>query len=113
MIFTSIERFSSKYCFAEFIYKTWSPQIKTVLGLLQPIKVKIKIDKKIFSLSPICSGNLYKQFIFWIACPEAPFTKLSIAEKIINLFLILVSQTDISQLFVFKTFLSQEEYLLS
>ena len=32
------------------------------------------------------------------------FTKLSIAENIINLFFILVSQIDISQLLVFKTF---------
>ena len=41
--------------------------------------------------------------MFWIACPEAPLTRLSIAENIIYLFLILVSQTDISQLLVFKT----------
>ena len=44
------------------------------------------------------------RFIFCIACPDAPFTKLSIAENIINLSFNLVSQIDISQLFVFKTF---------
>ena len=38
-----------------------------------------------------------------MAWPEAPFTKLSIAEKITILFLYLVLQTEISQLFVFKT----------
>ena len=42
--------------------------------------------------------------MFCIAWPEAPFIKLSIAEKIINLFLILVSHIDNSQLFVFITF---------
>ena len=42
--------------------------------------------------------------MFCIAWPEAPFTKLSIAEKIIILFLILVWQIEISQLLVFKTF---------
>ena len=41
--------------------------------------------------------------MFCIACPDAPFTRLSIAEKIIYLFLNLVSQIDISQLLVFKT----------
>ena len=41
--------------------------------------------------------------MFCIACPEAPFTKLSRAEKITIFFFILVSQIDISQLFVFKT----------
>ena len=39
-----------------------------------------------------------------MAWPEAPLTKLSKAEKTINLFLILVSQIEISQLLVFKTF---------
>ncbi len=38
-----------------------------------------------------------------MAWPDAPLTRLSIAQNIIILFLILVSQIDISQLFVFKT----------
>ena len=38
--------------------------------------------------------------MFCIACPEAPLTRLSSAENIINLFFTLVSQIDISQLFV-------------
>ncbi len=42
--------------------------------------------------------------MFWIACPEAPFTKLSIAEKITILFFTLVSHTEISQLLVLSTF---------
>jgi len=41
--------------------------------------------------------------MFCTAWPDAPFTKLSMAEKMINLSLILVSQIDISQLLVFKT----------
>ena len=41
--------------------------------------------------------------MFWIAWPDAPFTKLSIAENITNLFLTLVSQIEISQLFVLRT----------
>ena len=41
--------------------------------------------------------------MFCTACPEAPFTRLSKAEKIIILFLILVSHIDISQLLVPKT----------
>ena len=39
-----------------------------------------------------------------MACPDAPFTKLSIAENITILFLTLVSQIEISQLFVLSTF---------
>ena len=39
-----------------------------------------------------------------MAWPDAPLIKLSIAENIINLFFILVSHTEISHLFVFKTF---------
>ena len=35
---------------------------------------------------------------------ETDFTRLSIAENIINLFLIFVSQIEISQLFVLRTF---------
>ena len=42
--------------------------------------------------------------MFCIAWPDAPFTKLSIAEKITNLFFILVLHTDISQLLVCNTF---------
>ena len=42
--------------------------------------------------------------MFCIACPDAPFIKLSIAERIISLFFIFVSQIEISQLLVFKTF---------
>ena len=42
--------------------------------------------------------------MFCMACPDAPFTRLSIAENIINLFFTLVSQIEISQLFVYKTF---------
>ena len=42
--------------------------------------------------------------MFCIACPDAPFTKLSKAESITNLFFIFVSQTEISQQLVFKTF---------
>ena len=42
--------------------------------------------------------------MLWTAWPDAPLTKLSIAENITILFFILVSQIEISQLFVFKTF---------
>ena len=38
-----------------------------------------------------------------MAWPDAPLTKLSIAEKMTILFLCLVLHTEISQLFVFKT----------
>ena len=41
--------------------------------------------------------------MFCIACPDAPLTRLSIEDNITNLFLVLVSQIDISQLLVFKT----------
>lgn len=39
-----------------------------------------------------------------MAWPDAPFTRLSIAEKIINLLSFLVSQIDISHMLLFKTF---------
>jgi len=38
-----------------------------------------------------------------MACPDPPFIKLSIVDKIISLFLYLVLQTDIKQLFVLIT----------
>ena len=44
IILTSIERFSSKYCWASsLLIHIWSPQIKTVFGLLQLDKIKTKI----------------------------------------------------------------------
>ena len=43
------------------------------------------------------------RFIFCIACPEAPFIKLSIQETIIALSLCLDSQIDISHLLLFNT----------
>ena len=41
--------------------------------------------------------------MFWIACPDAPLTRLSIVENITILFLFLVLHIDISQQFEFKT----------
>ena len=38
-----------------------------------------------------------------MACPDPPFIKLSMVDKIISLFLYLVLQTDIKQSFVFIT----------
>ena len=53
--------------------------------------------------------NLPKRYLNGFNLP--PLYKLSIAENIINLFLTLVSQTDISQLFVFRTFPEPNEEL--
>ena len=41
--------------------------------------------------------------MFWMAWPDAPFTKLSIAENIITLSFTLVSHMDISQKLVLRT----------
>ena len=41
--------------------------------------------------------------MFCNACPDAPLTKLSIAENMINLFFNLVSHIEISHLFVLST----------
>ena len=53
---------------------------------------------------PSVSLKPYNKFMFCIACPEAPFIKLSIAEKIMSLFFNLVLQTEISQLLVLIIF---------
>ena len=49
------------------------------------------------------SGKLNNKFIFCTAWPDAPFTKLSNADKIKIIFFFLVLQIEISQLFVFNT----------
>ena len=41
--------------------------------------------------------EIYNIFMFCTSLSDAPFTKLSIAERIISLFFIFVSQIEISQ----------------
>ena len=54
-------------------------------------------------INPVSIGKLNFIFKFCIACPAPPLIKLSIAERIIILFLYLDLHTDMRQLFVLIT----------